>query len=147
MLCKVYKIGNVKNIHKCGFIYKRNIRNYKVLFEKINSDFKEKNWFEVEKEYFTNDNVAYQFKKLWQFRMELSKIVDSGYSLSEASPIYTYPFLKIDKLSSVVKNQLYLIEDVLCMIISPENISFSIDFLITEFNYPSVDHEEWDNIY
>ena len=75
VLCTAFNIGKCKNIQNAKFITKSNLKDYNALLSKINSEFKEKEWFEVEKLDFTKENIIYTFQKLWNLQKNQTQAI------------------------------------------------------------------------
>ncbi|MEI7595044.1 MAG: hypothetical protein WCK02_04790 [Bacteroidota bacterium] len=147
VLSKAFDIGKCNDIQNGKFITKRKIADYDILLSKINSDLKEKQWFEVDKLDFTKENIIRLFQKLWQYRIELTKVVNFAGIQHETNPINTYSSLKIGIVNKAIQNEIKVIDEILCMIISPKNKTFTLDELVKNHNYPNKELDEWDYLF
>jgi len=84
------------------------------------------------------------FELLLQYRINLEKSLDPGGVVLCRDGAGLYADRKISALDAIIEQNLFLVEEPLATIISPENRSFQVTNLAREYGYPDVDLDELD---
>lgn len=102
---------------------------------------------EVGKGYMTfrENDLAALFQVLYEYRERLDSGLCYTGGFLEASGGCLYAIRKIDRVNSGIRANLAVIEDLLVEIICPDDVVFSIEQMVRDFDYPDVDLNDIDD--
>lgn len=107
--------------------------NYPSLFQTTNTH--EKNQIDFQ----------FMFEMLFNYRMQLQKLISARDSVLEYLEDNRYPILIIEGINSKLQADIEALDDILAYLINPKEIHFSNQELIEKYNYPVGDLEEIDS--
>jgi hypothetical protein len=136
-LFKAFNLGNIKEFEEGGFILKRDIEDYKALIKQIRSDPSVKKGLRADEDV-TLKHICRIFERLLRYRSILDEALRFNSGLLTARGIYSYPYKRIDRMNEPINNNISIIDDILCLIISPAEKTISRKELIMNFDYPQV---------
>ena len=97
-----------------------------------------------EDENFTRQHAKMLFRSLFNYRLDLDKALKSDTGVLAASGYYLLPILTKQKLNQLIVEEVKLIDELLIVLINPEEKFFSNEELYNDFQYPKIDLEKLD---
>jgi len=79
------------------------------------------------------------FETLLDYRMRLDEVLSFSSGVLTAPPSISHVLKTIGKLNQVINKNITPIEDILAEFISPEGLTFTIEQMVRDYEYPDVD--------
>jgi hypothetical protein len=149
VLFDVYSLGDFDAFEKGEFIKNHQLQEFNIVVEKANQ-FINKNspelykWISIKIEDLRLEKIMGLFEDLFSYRIKLNTVIEHNKGVIECSGLSRYAFDLSNQLNFNIKKELYKIDDVLSLIISPAEKTFSVDELASKYGFPLVDIEEID---
>ncbi len=137
-LFNAFELGKLTDFESGDFILKMNDNDYKIIFKKLLKQ-SQKNHSEINFIHLKIEDryqLVLLFKHLWEYRKTIEKLFHFNHGLIQTSGFELYGCRKVEQLNSYIKKRIYIIENILSLIISPQNKTFSKNELIEKYSYP-----------
>jgi hypothetical protein len=107
--------------------------NYSTIFETINLEDEE------------NSDFQFIFEVLLRYRIKLHQFISVKATVLEAAGINKIPLTIMSEIENKLQNDIAAIDNILCYLLNPKGMAYSIEELKTKFNYPNVDLDKIDS--
>jgi hypothetical protein len=107
--------------------------NYSTIFETINLEDEE------------NSDFQFIFEVLLRYRIKLHQFISVKATVLEAAGINKIPLTIMSEIENKLQNDIAAIDNILCYLLNPTGMAYSIEELKTKFNYPNVDLDKIDS--
>jgi hypothetical protein len=152
----LYSSETIQTVLTGDFLRRKTIAEYSELSKFIIATLSETRNFEtlIEKEIFEYElstihisELTIPYQRLIDYKKQIGKLLTFNSDISECSKIVFFSVYITDIFSSKLKNTASDVDKALELLINPNELSFTLDQLINEFNFPIEDLEEIDNEY
>jgi hypothetical protein len=83
--------------------------------------------------------LPFFFALLFDYRSSLEETLSFTSGVLEASGLYLHACHKAEELNTIIRENVAIVEDILVALISPGGLSFSVEQLARDYDYPDVD--------
>lgn len=146
-LFQAFDLGEFTKFESGDFVKKRPPEDYQVIYAQVQDYFKalgESNQIYFLNHLKTRDDISNLFKRLFLYRKRIHDVLTFNSGVLAAIGLHYYVYRKTEDNNQIIREKLEPFDNLIGLIISPKNCSFTKKQLIEQFFYPDVDLSEID---